>query len=585
MLIMNEHVKILKQYFGYEKFRDKQYEIIQAVINQERDICAIMFTGAGKSLCYQYPPIFTNKIALVITPLISLMKDQVNKLEEKNIPCCCLNSTIKNKESLKRDILKNKYRVVYLAPEYLVTQEEFVKELFDTGFLLGFFLDEVHCTSSMGNDFRPSYKKLSCLKRWCKNVLIVGLTATATMAVQEDIIKILKLKNPLIIKTTFDRPNLYLKVMQKKKDPMMDIVPLLKEDSPTIIYCQTRKLTDEITKLLKRRKITCDAYHAGMTNENRDKIQDRFCKNKISCIVATIAFGMGIDKTIRTVIHYGTPIDMESYYQEIGRAGRDGLKANCFLFYSLNDFNSNDYFVNLIKNENYRMHKMQMASVMKNYTFSTLCRRQYILHYFDEVYPKKNCGACDNCLNNSRLEKELSKETRLLLDTINKTGSNYGSNMIINILRGSANKKISVSHTRLKTYGKGKLYSEIWWKVFIRLVIGKKFLSENSIYKGHGCSLSVTDTGEAFLKGASEMVYTIPISMKQYFTNADVIEHHNSDLTNENNDIDMKISNIDPDFSLDYMAEKINEALNILKKDNYRSIDEKYNTLIKPACK
>src|SRR5579885_2633576 len=282
-----------------------------------------MFTGSGKSLCYQFPAVFSNKTSIIVTPLISLMNDQQIKMEELNIPVCCLNSTIFNKNELKDEIFQNKYRLVYMTPEYLITQKSFLNQLSKNKILQAFCIDESHCISTWGNDFREAYKKLNYIREWFPEIPIMTFTATATKKVQNDIINILKRKNPLIIKTTFDRPNLIIKVFPKGISPIKDLLPIINKNEHTIIYCQTRKNTDQISELLKKNNIVSGNYHAGMNSDERDKIHKKFSLKEISCIVATIAFGMGIDTIIRKVIHYGIPKDMESYYQEIGRAGRD----------------------------------------------------------------------------------------------------------------------------------------------------------------------------------------------------------------------------------------------------------------------
>lgn len=433
---MNDYLTVLKEKFGYDNFRDKQLEIIKAVIDDKKDVCSIMFTGAGKSLCFQFPAVYTEKTVIVVSPLISLMNDQLKKMEALDIPTVCLNSTVYNKNALKADILNNEYRLVYITPEYLVTQETFITELNETGDLLGFYIDEAHCISVYGNDFRESYKKLHYLRKWCPSVPIIALTATATQLVQDEIIKSLKLKKPLLIKTTFDRPNLIIKVRPKSGNYVNDILGVIGKDDLTIIYCQTRKMTESISEKLQKHNINCDIYHAGMSTLERKTVHQKFIDKEIKCIIATIAFGMGVDFTIRKVIHYGIPRNMESYYQEIGRAGRDGLKSECYLFYSISDMNTNNYFINQISNSVYRGHMIQLSLAMKNYIFTTECRRKYILNYFSEEYMNDNCKSCDNCLNKKTTDvHDFAREAKLLFETLNLTDNTYGALMLINILR------------------------------------------------------------------------------------------------------------------------------------------------------
>jgi Werner syndrome ATP-dependent helicase len=517
---MNTYLNTLKQWYKFPNFRDKQLDIIRSIIEDKRDVCAIMFTGSGKSLCFQFPAIHTNKICIVVSPLISLMNDQKLKLNELKVPSCTLNSTVFNKNTLKNEILENKYRLVYTTPEYLITQEDFIKELEETGNLLLFCVDEAHCTSTWGNDFREAYKKLFCLREWTPNIPIMALTATATKKVQNDIINILQLKNQFIVKTTFDRPNLVIRIIPKGPKPMDDLLHVIKEDEPTIVYCQTRNMTDKISEQLNKNKIKSKSYHAGMNAGERNNVHEEFAGKIINCVVATIAFGMGIDITIRKVIHYGISKDMESYYQEIGRAGRDGLKSECYLFYALSDMNNNNYFLNQIKNIQYRNHMLQLALTMKNFIFSSQCRRKYILEYFGEEYTKNNCGACDICLSNKVVVSyDFSKEAKLVFDTINFTGNTWGGIMIINILRGSNNKKIKPKHTKLKQFGAGTHRSEKWWRIFFTMLINEEYLKEQPISGGHAFTLANTKESLDWLKLAekkpdTKLILEVPEDMK-----------------------------------------------------------------------
>lgn len=489
--MVNKYTKILKKHFGFDDFRDKQLEIIKAIVEDKRDVCAIMFTGAGKSLCFQFPPIYCNKTAVVISPLISLMDDQKYKLDDMGIPTCCLNSTVKNKGAVKRDILLGKYRLVYTTPEYISSQQQFLENMHHNEVLLMIACDEIHCVN-WGFDFRPDYRNLDCLKEWLPDVPILGLTATATKVVEKDIVETLGLENPLIIRTTFDRPNLQITIKPKNKI-LADILPILNETDPAIIYCRTRKDTEKISELLKKNKINCEAYHAGMTTTKREKVHEKFVKKKIKCVVATVAFGMGIDKPIRKVIHYGAPMDIESYYQEIGRAGRDGEPAACTLFYSNRDFEISCFLIKQIEDTDHQITKIKLLEIMKKYIYSQGCRRAYILKYFGEVYSKDNCKNCDNCLNKQIVNKKnYTKEALWLLYTVYMTGSKYGLTMIINILRGSKSKKITPEFMLLDTYTLGSSKSINWWKAFARQIINIDFLKEISTERGFGFTISRT---------------------------------------------------------------------------------------------
>jgi len=528
---MPSYKKKLKKYFGFSKFRKNQKKIINAVLKENRDVCAIMFTGAGKSLCYQFPAVYSKKTVLVISPLISLMNDQNIKLENSNIKSVCLNGTVNNKNKIKKKILNNKYRLVYATPEYIVNQEEFLLELYNTGNLLMIAVDESHCVSSWGHDFRPSYREIKNIKYLLPDLPLMALTATATVKVQEDIISILNLNDPFILKTTFDRPNLKIGLYPKRKKFIEDLLPLVSDKKTCIIYCQTRKDTEKISEELLSKGIKCDAYHAGLSDVERDIVQENFIYDEISCMVATIAFGMGIDKTVRRVIHYGVSKDMESYYQEIGRAGRDGLEAECILFYSGKDFNTSSYFINKTENITYRNHKMNLLSVMKKYVYTDCCRRKIILEYFGENYSKDNCNMCDNCLKEEESVKvDFTFNAILLLDTVHRTGNMFGMNSIIHILRGSKRKNI-LKFKLFPFFGKGKKYSEKWWKIFCRMIINLGFLKEKAISKGHGTSIFRSSKGLDFLKNIcsdvnklklkknyEKLILNVPDEMKEFYT-------------------------------------------------------------------
>ncbi|AYV76997.1 MAG: DEAD/SNF2-like helicase [Barrevirus sp.] len=520
-LIMSSYKKTLKKWFGFNEFRDKQLEIIKALVEDKKDVVAIMFTGAGKSICFQFPAVHLNKTVLVISPLISLMNDQKLKMEALKIPTCCLNSTVQYKNSLKNEILNNEYRIILTTPEYLITQEDFIRELASTEILCLVAIDEAHVSSTWAQDFRTSYTQLGCLKAWIPDIPLIALTATATQQVQNDIVKVLELNNPLIIKTTFDRPNLNIKVMPKSDSAIIDILSVIKANETTIIYCQTRVMTDEIADELNKHKIKSKSYHAGMSSSDRTKVHESFSEGKLKCITATISFGMGIDCTVRKVIHYGPSKDLESYYQEIGRAGRDSLPSECILFYSLADFNTVNYFTNQIKDPVYRSHMISLSLIMKSYLYSSDCRRAFILAYFGETYDKENCGNCDNCLNVQNIIKyDFAKETSLLFGVMNLTGNCYGGSMLVNILRGSGSKKLKPHFKQSDLFNAGKYRSDGWWKIFISLLINSAYIKENSITGGHGFTLAMTKKASEWLgkykvNKATTMIMNVPPPLKE----------------------------------------------------------------------
>jgi Werner syndrome ATP-dependent helicase len=535
---MSDYNDALKKHFGFDEFRGKQLEIVRAIIEDKRDACIIMFTGAGKSLCYQFPAVYTNKIAIVISPLISLSNDQAMKMKDLNIPVCCLNSTVKFKSIVKDKIAQNKYRLVYVTPEFIIKEEKFLKDLYEKDLIISVNLDEAHTLSSWSQDFREAYAELGCIKKWLPYIPVMTLTATATKKVQNDIITIMKLKNPLIIKTTFDRPNLFLNVRPKTKDVMNDLLPILKKNEPTIIYCQKRKITEKLASLLNKNGIVCACYHAGMETTDRESVHKRFSNDDISCVTATIAFGMGIDITIRKVIHYGIPQDMESYYQEIGRAGRDGKDSYCYLFYELADMNTNNFLISQITNTTYRNHRIQLALVMKNFVFSSECRRKYVLAYFDEQYEHDNCKSCDNCMKGNgpnfvAKTHDFSKEAYLLLRVMVLTRNIYGGCMLIDILRGSDSKKIVSDFKKFDVYGKGNKFPVKWWKVLLSLLVNNKYVSESMKPGIRGTLLNVSPKGMEWLKNYEKdkenttLILPIPQEMPELL----------KEVPNENNTI------------------------------------------------
>jgi RecQ family ATP-dependent DNA helicase len=486
---------LLKITYGYESFRSKQYEIINRIICGE-DVCAIMPTGMGKSLCYQIPALYIDKPAIIISPLISLMDDQRLILEEMGISSCCYNSNVINKNQMKKDIMQCKYKFIYITPESIINMKDFLEKLEDVQGISLIAIDEAHCISSYGFDFRKSYRELAFFKEILPKIPILAVTATATNIVGKDICKVLGFKNDVPIKTSFDRPNLFLEVRKKSKNIGSDIVPIIKKYSgkSIIIYCLTKKETAKVSEILKVHKFDCGIYHAGINADVKTQTHHDFIKDKTKIIVATIAFGMGINKSnVRVVIHYGAPKNIEGYYQEIGRAGRDGKKAYCYAFYNFGDFKVQERFIANSNDILYQKNQLRLLEQMKRYVLTKQCRRQILLEYFDEKAEDK-CDFCDNCCGTHKetneeiapTEQDVQKEAKLLIDLVETVkNKSYGIGMYINILRGSKNKKITSIMCKSNFYGAGKHRSAIWWKEMSDNLVKQGFLQQVYLKGSH----------------------------------------------------------------------------------------------------
>ena len=400
---------VLKDKFGLTRFKDIQLEIITSILEHKRDVCAILATGYGKSLCYQFPPVYSGKPAIVVSPLISLMQDQMELMKKIGISACCYNSSLTSRNLTRMNILCNKFQLIYITPEMAIKSESMIKQLHDTCGLSLIAIDESHCISQYGHDFRPDYLKLSCFKKWLGNsVPIVALTATATAYIKQNICAMLKLHNPLMITTSCDRSNLEIYVQKKKE--LDSLEKLINPREAIIIYCQTRKGTEFLSHYLRERGVRCREYHAGLKKEVRTEVHHLFINDEITCIVATISFGMGINKPdIRKVIHYGAPKDIESYYQEIGRAGRDGKKSYCYLFYSDDDLDVMEGQISKIYNSKLQHIAMDKYQYLRKYLESKRCRRIVVFEYFGETTKSDyECLNCDNCLDTPPILRSLS---------------------------------------------------------------------------------------------------------------------------------------------------------------------------------
>ncbi|WP_286315486.1 DNA helicase RecQ [Romboutsia ilealis] len=469
---------ILHKYYGYTSFRKGQENIITSIINKE-DVLAIMPTGGGKSICYQVPALCLEGITIVISPLISLMKDQVDALNTMGIKASLINSSLSNSEYSKvlEEIENDECKIIYIAPERLDSME-FVNIIRGKN-ISQVAIDEAHCVSQWGHDFRVSYKKIPYfINRLGKRPIITAFTATASNEVREDIVNILDLHKPAIYITGFDRENLSINIVKSssKNKYTLDYVENHKNESG-IIYASTRKEVESIYEGLLKRNYSVAKYHAGLSNEARKEYQENFINDDIKIMVATNAFGMGIDKpNIRWVLHYNMPQSIENYYQEIGRAGRDGEDSECVLLFSPGDVHTQKYLVEVgIENPERKRVQYKKLQQMVDLVYSNTCYRKSILNYFGEPF-LKDCNNCSNCLNEGEVvDKTL--DAQKVISCIARMKRSFGATMIIDVLRGSKNKKVlDLGFNTLTTYGIMKNYSNEDLKTFINTLVSHGFL-------------------------------------------------------------------------------------------------------------
>ncbi|CAN6468404.1 unnamed protein product [Victoria cruziana] len=474
----------LKKYFGFSYFRLYQKEIIQEIL-KGRDVLVVMATGSGKSVCYQIPPLITGKTAVVISPLISLMQDQVMSLTQRGIKAQYLGSTQKDC-SVYSDAKCGQFDVLYMTPEKAVSLSNgFWLDMVRKGVSL-LAVDEAHCISEWGHDFRKEYKQIQLLRGFLPHIPFVALTATATEKVQEDIKCSLKLEDPFIAVGSYDRKNLFYSVgsfshVASFRDELIkEVSKYVGDGASTIIYCTTIKDTEEIFEALRRTGIKAGLYHGQLASKSREEFHRSFVRDELIVMVATIAFGMGIDKPdIRCVIHYGCPKSLESYYQESGRCGRDGLPSKCLLYYTRADFAKADFYCSESNNATRRQAIMDSFFAAQKYCMLTSCRRVFLLQYFGEEASFTNCGNCDNCMNATERARDISREAYLLLNCVELCGSRWGINMPIDVLRGSRSRKIIDNHfEELQVHGLGRDHSANWWKGLGDLLIAHGYLSE-----------------------------------------------------------------------------------------------------------
>lgn len=460
---MRDKLSVLKEYFGHDSFREGQGRITDSLLGG-RDVLGIMPTGAGKSICYQVPALMFDGITIVVSPLISLMKDQVSALVQSGVAAAYINSSLTHAQYLKvlQNIKSGKYKIIYVAPERLCAPA-FLGICRNLNISM-VAVDEAHCVSQWGQDFRPSYLKIPDFIDALNSRPVVGaFTATATGAVRDDIKTLLRLVSPLVVTTGFDRPNLFFSVMQPK-NKSIELMKLIKErkNESGIVYCSTRKAVEEVCELLQKNGFAATRYHAGLDENERRRNQDDFVYDRAAIMVATNAFGMGIDKSnVSFVIHYNMPKNMESYYQEAGRAGRDGRSADCILLYSAKDVRTNQFLINNSEpnpdltedeQEEVRRRDRERLKQMTFYCTTHKCLRKFILEYFGDKGPGR-CEKCSNCLSNHE-NTDITVDAQKIMSCVARTGQRYGKKVICDVLRGSKNERlISAGLSRQSTYG------------------------------------------------------------------------------------------------------------------------------------
>ncbi|MCL4490498.1 MAG: DNA helicase RecQ [Nitrospirae bacterium] len=501
-----ELLNVLKTVFGFQAFRPNQESIIRSILNKQ-DVFAVMPTGGGKSLCYQLPAKMMQGTAVVISPLISLMKDQVDAARATGISAAFMNSSLGPQEAsdVYRSLKDNSLSLLYIAPERFAMPH--FLEVLKTVPISLFAIDEAHCISEWGHDFRPDYLSLSAIAALFPDVPVAAFTATATQRVQEDIIRRIGLRRPHIVRASFNRPNLFYQVRKKSKAESQ-IMEFLEghPGEPGIIYRATRDAVMETTAFLVSKGIKALPYHAGLTPGERNNNQEAFNRDEVTVIVATIAFGMGIDKSnVRFVLHADLPRNIESYYQETGRAGRDGEPAHCLLLFSRGDIPKIRYFIDRVSDEGDRSIAVGKLNQTVGFASHNVCRRRQLLGFFDEEYPSGNCGACDICTGT--VEKiDITIDAQILMSAMSRTQQRFGAGHIIDIITGADTKRIrTLRHDTIKTYGAGRHKDKKYWRFLVDELIAQDIIREDG---DRYPVLKLTQKGSSILFGGGKDIVT-----------------------------------------------------------------------------
>ena len=504
-------LEVLNNVYGYESFRQQQAEIIEDII-QGNDCFVLMPTGGGKSLCYQIPALIRSGTAIVVSPLIALMQDQVSALKTLGIKAAFYNSSLNSElaSAVLQDLHAQKLDLLYVSPERLLNQG-FIQRLQSIEISL-FAIDEAHCISQWGHDFRPEYSQMGSLREWFNKIPFIALTATADKATREDIIEKLHFYSPKVHISSFDRPNIYYRV-EEKNNTFQQLLSFLesKNNLSGIIYALSRKKVEEVAEKLKEKGFNAKAYHAGLPAEIRETVHQQFIRDEINIVVATVAFGMGIDKpNVRFVVHYDLPKNIEGYYQETGRAGRDGLESEVFMLFGMKDVTTSKYFIDQISNETQKRLESFKLNAMIEFAEAQTCRRNVLLNYFGEI-TSKPCGNCDICLNPPEwFDGKIVAQK--VLSCVYRMNQNYGVKQVIDVLRGLNNEKIRTSgHQFLSTYGIGKEYSAQQWSSFIRQLIHLGYLFQDI---QNYSVLKLTESSGELLKGKIDIQLALPKKVK-----------------------------------------------------------------------